>query len=252
MPTDGKFKTTEAVIIAAGQGSRIAENITVSHKCLIPIGDKKLIEHIIDNLADSGIETVTVITGFSGAELQNEIGKASLPIPVAFFQNDGWERGNGTSVFAAHNVVRSPHFILTMADHWFTREITRHINHDHLTMPNILAVDSHVDNINDIDDATKVLMSAGNRIGGIDKKLTQYNAIDCGIFRFRTLDIFPALEHAFAKQDFSLSGGVRELIDSHKMFWSDIEGEFWQDIDTVSDLEAVTKKLEEYRKRKGS
>ncbi len=245
-----KSKTTEAVIIAAGQGSRIADHITVSHKCLIPIADKKLIEHIVGSLAESGIKKIHVITGFKGQELQNEIKSLTFPVPVSFFQNDGWEKGNGTSVFAAHGVVHADDFILTMADHWFTQEISRHLNQHDLNFANMLAVDSHMDNINDMDDATKVRRGAGHRIAGIDKKLAKYDAIDCGIFRFRSLDIFPALEHAFAKQDFSLSGGVRELIHSHRMFWSDIQGAYWQDIDTMSDLEAATRKLKEYLGRK--
>jgi 1L-myo-inositol 1-phosphate cytidylyltransferase len=243
---NGNTKTTEAVIIAADQGMRTSENTTVSHKCLIPIADKTLIEHIIGNLADSGIRKVCIVTGFSGDELQEKIKKISLPLPVSFCQNEGWERGSGTSAFAAHNVVHSDHFILTMSDRWFTRDITEHMNRHDLNFSNILAVDSRLEKIGDVESATKVQRGAGSKITGVDKKLAKYDAVDCGIFRFRGLDIFPALEHAFAKQDYSLYGGVRELIHAHKMFWTDVEGKSWQDINSVGDLEAAERKLKEY------
>jgi len=246
---NAQYKTTEAVIIAAGQGTRIADNISVSHKCLVPILDKKLIGYIVHNLISSGIQKIHVVTGYEGLTLQSSIKALQFPVDLDFVQNDQWENGNGTSVLSARRMVRSDHFILTMADHWFSKEITQVINEPKFAFPNILAVDSWMDQINDIDDATKVQMGENNRILDIDKKLKKYNAIDCGIFRFKSDDIFGSLEKSIQNKEFSLSGGVRQLIQNEKMFYVDMKGNPWQDVDTLSDLEKTIEKINTHKER---
>ncbi|MBX7150022.1 NTP transferase domain-containing protein [bacterium] len=238
----------EAVIIAAGNGSRIIPNVNVSHKCLIPILGQKLIRYIIYNLIAADIEQIYIVTGFESERLRHSIRKLTFPVKISFIHNDDWERGNGTSVFCASHVVHSKEFILTMADHWFSEDILMDIIH--ADFPNVLAVDSHVHNINDIQDATKVRMDADNRILAIGKNLESYNAIDCGIFRFKSFDIFAALQTAIGHNEYSLSGGVRELIKAGKMFAQNIEGKLWQDVDTLSDVQATVKKIQQYKAQK--
>ena len=252
MTDSSQNKTSEAVIIAAGQGTRIAENITVSHKCLVPILGKPLIGYIVQNLIDSGIQKVHIVTGYDGLTLQSSIKTLRFPVGLDFIQNDRWEDGNGTSVLSAQRVVDSEYFILTMADHWFSKEITQIINEPKFAFPNILAVDSWMDQINDIDDATKVQMGDHNRILDIDKKLKKYNAIDCGIFRFKSADIFSSLEKSIQSKEFSLSGGVRQLIQNEKMFYVDMKGNPWQDVDTWSDLQKTIEKINSHKERSHS
>jgi len=244
------YKTIEAVIIAAGNGSRIIGDVEVSHKCLIPILHQKLIGYIIYNLISSGIERINIVTGYNGEKLQNIIRRMAFPVEINLVQNDEWNKGNGTSVFSSCIGVRSKEFVLTMADHWFTPDISAAVNDGNSTHPNLLAVDSLVGDINDLEDATKVKTGNDDRIIEIDKKLEIYNAIDCGIFRFIAVDIFSSLEKSFHNQEYSLSGGVRELIKSGRMFSTDITGKLWQDVDTVSDLQATIRKIKKYREHK--
>jgi len=244
------FRTSEAVIIAAGSGSRIVGNVEVSHKCLVPILRQKLISYIIYNLIASGIEHIHIVTGHDGGKLQNIIRRIAFPVKISFIQNDDWERGNGTSVFCSSMSVRSDSFVLTMADHWFTPGISSLVNDALSDHPNLLAVDKCTENINDIEDATKVQIANNGTILAIDKKLDSYDAIDCGIFRFTSSEIYSALEIAFRHGEYSLSGGVRELIKRGRMFYTDVEGRLWQDVDTVSDLEATVKKIKSYKRKK--
>ena len=200
-------------------------------------------KNIIENLIDSGIETVNIITGYNGDLLEKSMKKLPLMTDIHFFNNKEWEKGNGTSAFCSHNLVKSDNFILTMADHWFMKEITQKINKYNLNYNNLLAVDRSIENINDIDDATKVKTGKNNLIEKIDKNLKNYDAIDSGIFKFYSKDIFPSLEASFSRNDYSLSGGIKDLISKENMNYIDIEGSLWQDIDTISDLDAATEKI---------
>lgn len=201
------------------------------------------------NLIGSGIQKIHIVTGYDGQKLEYFIKALWLPAEIDFVYNDQWKNGNGTSVLSAQKAVNSDFFILTMADHWFSKEITQIINDPKLAFPNILAVDSWTHQINDIEDATKVQLGESSKILQIDKKLKDYNAIDCGIFRFKSADIFGSLERSIRNKEFSLSGGVRELIRTEKMFYVDIKGSPWQDIDTLSDLDKTIEKIKNHKEQ---
>ena len=60
----------KAIILCAGRGKRllsITENIP---KCLLPISGKTIIEWQIDTLLATGIEDLTVVTGFQSASVE--------------------------------------------------------------------------------------------------------------------------------------------------------------------------------------
>ena len=57
-----------AVILAAGQGTRIKSNIP---KVLHKVCGKEMVNHVIDNMREAGIEDVNVIIG-NGSELVKE------------------------------------------------------------------------------------------------------------------------------------------------------------------------------------
>ncbi len=56
--------STKAVILSAGQGRRLLPLTESSPKCLLPISGKTIIEWQIDALLATGIEEISVVTGF--------------------------------------------------------------------------------------------------------------------------------------------------------------------------------------------
>ncbi|KAA3597011.1 MAG: hypothetical protein DWQ06_14595, partial [Calditrichaeota bacterium] len=148
----------------------------------------------------------------------------------------------GTSVLAGAKKVKSESFILSMADHWFSDGIVKKLNDKDLAFPNILAVDEKLEAINDIDDATKVELGRENKILEIGKEIETYDAIDCGVFRLTKSDIVASLEEAQNEKEFSLSDGIKKLIDQKKMFYGDVTGVLWQDVDTMDDYKVTIKK----------
>ncbi|MVA35923.1 NTP transferase domain-containing protein [Agrobacterium vitis] len=61
-----------AIILAAGQGSRIRQH-TSSPKCLINLQGRTLIEHQINTLRILGINDIHVITGYKSEELTRQL-----------------------------------------------------------------------------------------------------------------------------------------------------------------------------------
>lgn len=57
----------QAVILAAGVGSRLRPLTDACPKALIPLGDRPVIAHVLDALVAHGIDSVVVVTGHAAA-----------------------------------------------------------------------------------------------------------------------------------------------------------------------------------------
>ena len=62
----------QAVILAAGQGSRLGKAINGTPKCMLKIGGSTLIEHHVRVLRKIGIKRICVVVGY-GAEIVREV-----------------------------------------------------------------------------------------------------------------------------------------------------------------------------------
>lgn len=217
------------VIIAAGQGTRLADG---SHlpKPLRKVGGMTLLKRIILSSAKAGLTRIVVVVGFDKEKIIDYIASQKWPIQVETVENTEWKKANGVSVLTAEKVV-SENFALLMSDHIFDPNTLKEFAQvDMGTDSAKLAIDYKVQQVFDKDDATKVVVKNG-RIQKIDKALIEYNAVDTGMFMM-TPDIFRALRASMKNSDCSLSDAIRLLGQENKMGVFDIKGGYWQDVDT--------------------
>lgn len=98
----------QAVILAAGRGSRLGEVIGDKPKCLTRVGDRALIEHQLELLARAGIEQVAVVTGY-----QAEVVEAAVGTRAAYFHNPAWATTEGLhSLHLCRDWVAGPLLVL--------------------------------------------------------------------------------------------------------------------------------------------
>src|SRR5262249_15375311 len=69
----------KAVILSAGQGSRLLPLTAERPKCLLPVGPKSLIEWQIDILSRCGIDEIVVVVGFRAALVEAALAKLARP-----------------------------------------------------------------------------------------------------------------------------------------------------------------------------
>ena len=98
----------------------------------------------------------------------------------------------------------------------------------------LLVVDNSPKDFIDMEDATRVLVKDG-RIVDIGKGLSEYNALDCGIFSCSPT-VFDALQESINDGDETLSGGMKRLAREGRLKSFDVGGRFWIDIDTEENL----------------
>jgi choline kinase len=223
----------QAVILAAGLGSRLAKT-SDDIKPLKLVGGMSLIQRNIQHLAEFGIEEVIIVTGYHADILEKTLREdcANIPVKLTFVFNSEFRKSNGISVLCAKQAVTG-NFILTMADHIFEPEMLQ--NAVMIVPPKqgaLLCVDYKLDEVFDMDDATKVLVKDG-KVASIGKKIGTYNAVDTGLF-VCTPTLFSALEQAAdmsQTHDCSLSEGIATLMKTGRMAVQDIGPLKWQDVD---------------------
>ena len=168
--------------MAAGHGSRLRDHVPVTHKALVQIEGEPLLVRTCRMLEQSGLREVVVVTGHCGADVCAALNGASgLGIGLRFVENVQWKLSNGISVLAATGMLAEK-FLLLMADHLFDPGMIAAMRGVSLSPGEVvLAVDRKLDAIYDMDDATKVRLE-GERIVAIGKELTDFNAVDTGLF----------------------------------------------------------------------
>ena len=64
----------KAIILAAGKGSRLGALGEVHPKCMLPLSNKLIIDHMCDTLLDVGISDIIVVGGYKIEEIYNYLG----------------------------------------------------------------------------------------------------------------------------------------------------------------------------------
>lgn len=232
-PAAGSSPTTRTgVILAAGFGSRLRDADPDALKPLTPVAGRPLLVGAIEGLRRAGCGRVVVVLGFAAAEIEAGVREAAPDLgDIVFVENPRYELANGVSVLAA-----APHiagaFVLTMADHVFD-DACYAVARDTTPVDGgaVLLIDRDVDGVFDLDDATKVLTD-GDRIAAIGKQISDYDAIDTGLF-VCTRGLLDALQTTLDERgDTSLSDGVATLCATGRMHVRDIGAGRWQDVDT--------------------
>jgi len=233
-------RTNLALILAAGNGSRMAAISKDIPKPLVPLHGRPLLEHVMLGVREAGVSRFVIVTGYRGDQLQNWY--ASNPIPgvhVEWVVNPDYHKANGISVLKAKPVISEP-FLLLMADHVFEPDTARRLLREPFAEDEvILAVDRNIDRIFDIDDATKVKLD-GDYIVEIGKNIPSYDAADTGMFRCNPV-LFQWLEAAMKNGDCSLSDGMRAMARNRTLRAFDIGDAMWQDADTPEALDYAAK-----------
>lgn len=227
-------KVTKAVIIAAGKGSRLQSHYSGCPKPLVKVGGVPLLMRVILAAKKIGVTEFVIVLGYQAARIRKTISSRKLGVKITWVRNTDWQKPNGLSVLKAEKYVDG-NFLLFMSDHVFSPAILKNLKEVSLEKDyGLLCVDHRLNKVPNLDDATKV-RTENKHLSNIGKSLTDFNAIDVGIFMC-TPHLFEALRQSQLKGDYSLSGGVRILAEEGRMRTFDIGDHFWQDVDTEPDL----------------
>lgn len=227
----------QCLILAAGNGSRIASVAGGVPKPLVPLCGVPLLEHVMASSRQAGIERFVIVAGYRADLIRRWLSERPMDrASVTLIENLEYHKANGISALAARAELQQP-FLLLMSDHIFEPKTAKALLREPLGDDEvILAVDSKIDSVFDLDDATKV-RRRDNYIVEIGKNLSTFDALDTGMF-LCTPALFDRLQSAKETKhgDCSLSDGMRNLADHWKFRAFDIGDGHWQDVDSPQAL----------------
>ena len=114
----------KGVIVAAGLGLRLSPLTENCPKPLLPVQGRPLIDHTIEAFARAGFEELGIVLGHNEAMLACYLRESSNHgIAVCCLHNEQYQRGNGTSIYAARVFVGNEPFVVSMADHLISPQI---------------------------------------------------------------------------------------------------------------------------------
>lgn len=85
-------KVRKAVIAAAGFGTRFLPQTKAMPKEMLPLVDKPIIQHIVEELVDAGIEDIVIVTGYHKRSIEDHFDHISAEL------RDNLQNGNKTKL----------------------------------------------------------------------------------------------------------------------------------------------------------
>jgi UTP--glucose-1-phosphate uridylyltransferase len=84
-------KVRKAVIAAAGFGTRFLPQTKALPKEMLPLVDKPIIQHIVEELAEAGIEDIVIVTGYHKRSIEDHFDHISADLRVNLKQGNKLE-----------------------------------------------------------------------------------------------------------------------------------------------------------------
>ncbi|MDD6228720.1 MAG: phosphocholine cytidylyltransferase family protein [Bacteroidales bacterium] len=241
----------QAVILAAGMGSRLGNLTENDAKCMVPVNGVRLIDRMICQLRQSGIRRIIVVVGYEGDRLRNYLANRYQDMDMQFVDNPIFDTTNNIySLWLANEWMRLDDTLLLESDLVIDIDMLR----DLIESPaENAALVSPYETWND---GTMVTMDADNNITSfIPKK--NFHKEDCPKY-YKTVNIYKfsrkfltdsylpsinAYMEAKGRNDY-YEQVLCEMTASGQISLKGISalGHRWYEIDTVEDL-AVAERI---------
>ena len=229
----------KAVILAAGQGTRIRSVHGEHPKCLIEVDETTILDHQLEALAMAGINEVAIVVGYEKEQIIAHVRSKgpSYDQRIHFIENPAFAVTNNIySLWLAIDWLRGDSFIVLNADVIFDAEILN-------SAAQIYAPISMIVDPLWRDETMKVIIE-GDRVTRMSKKISQeeFSGTYIGITVFSTSSenrFFHKLSDLMAAgrvNDF-FNIAVQELADEGvPVGYTSTDGLAWAEIDDPLDL----------------
>lgn len=237
----------KAVILAAGVASRLRPLTNNTPKCLLDVGNKKILERTIDNILDNGINDIIIVTGFLKDMIEDFVNAKYQSVNFTFLHNDVYASTNNIySLWMCKDAIAGEDMLLMDSDIVFEAAIIKRlIESDY---KDCLALNDHelgdeemkliVDSENAITDISKICSikdaigeSVGIELFSNELLVSLYSELDVMVKEEGLVNVF--YELAFE----------RIIKKGTKMYPVNVTDLYSMEIDTVEDYETVSNEV---------
>ena len=234
----------KAIILSAGQGTRLLPLTARSPKCTVSLHGQALIDWQIDQLSTCGVDDIVVVTGFGAEHVEEALRRRAAATRLTTLYNPFFEvADNLASCWMARDEMTED-FFLVNGDTVFEPAVVQRLL-DSPVNPVTLAIDrkAHYD-----DDDMKVHL-AGRRLVRVGKDLPRglVDGESIGLMLFRAEG--PRLFRESLDRSIRDPGGLRQwylsvigqMAQTGYVWTQSIEGLEWAEVDYPLDLARAAK-----------
>ena len=232
----------KAIILSAGQGSRLGHLVDEKPKCLIDFSGRTLLDRQLDTLEANGVKEAVVVTGFHDELIEAAIAARSGGPAVRTVYNPFYKVADNTgSLYMAREELGGDCLVWN-GDTLVSRSLMARVVANE--QPGICVTVDRKDDGYDDDDMKVV--EEGGRLKAIGKRIAEgVNAESIGLLAFRAggAERFrEAIERAMRTPEGTTIWYLRvinHIAQSADVWTLDIAGEEWGEVDFPPDVEAA-------------
>jgi choline kinase len=232
----------KAIILSAGQGSRLGHMVDDRPKCLIDFNGRTLLDRQLDTLEANGVAEAVVVSGFHDELVEQAIARRSGGPRVRTVFNPFYKVADNTgSLFMAREELAGDCLVWN-GDTLVSRELMRRVVAN--DRPGICVT---IDRKDSYDEDDMKVVEEGGRLKAIGKRLPldTVNAESIGLLAFRSdgAERFrEAIDRAIRTPEGTTIWYLRVIhhIAQQGEVWTvDIRGEEWGEVDFPPDVETA-------------
>jgi choline kinase len=231
----------KAIILSAGRGTRLQSLAAFYPKCLLKVGKKTILEHIVDALREIGVKNTSLVIGTKGTpwnqrsyNIIKKICKENQVKIVLNFEND--ETANSYSLFLAMEELEKTSVLSIDGDIFLHNRILQEI----CNMPHTSLLSKRTDSLSEI--GTRVVTDDSGRVLDIGKNITPTTSawyIHSGIIKVDRQDFTKLREILKNKyKPLDLSHPLKEFSQKYELFNLEVN-QGWINVNTVQNLNAA-------------
>ena len=232
----------KAIILSAGQGSRLGHLVDDKPKCLIDFNGRTLLDRQLDTLEATGVKEAVVVTGFNDELVEEALAKRGRGPAVRTIFNPFYKVADNTgSLYMAREELSGDCLVWNGDTLVSNALMARVVGNDR---PGISVTIDRKDRYDD--DDMKVIAADDGRLRAIGKRISEgVNAESIGLLAFRSggADRFrEAIERAMRTSEGTTIWYLRvihHLAQNGEVWTLDINGEEWGEVDFPPDVDAA-------------
>jgi L-glutamine-phosphate cytidylyltransferase len=230
----------KAIILSAGQGSRLGHLVDDRPKCLIEFSGRTLLDRQLDTLEANGVHEVVVVTGFHDELVNQAIARRTGGPTVRTIFNPFYKVADNTGSLYMAREELSGDCLVWNGDTLVSRALmAKVVGNDR---SGICVTIDRKDGYDD--DDMKVVAAEDGRLHAIGKRISEgVNAESIGLLAFRSggAERFrDAIERAMRTSEGTTIWYLRvihHLAQTGEVWTLDIRGEEWGEVDFPEDVE---------------
>jgi choline kinase len=231
----------KAIILSAGQGSRLGHLVDDRPKCLIDFNGRTLLDRQLDTLEANGVHEAVVVTGFHDDRIEEALAKRGGGPAVRTIFNPFYKVADNTgSLYMAREDLAGDCLVWN-GDTLVSKSLMRRVVENDRS-----GICVTVDRKEAYDEDDMKVVDDGGRLKAIGKRLSDgVNAESIGLLAFRAggAERFrQAIEAALRTPEGTTIWYLRvihHLAQSSEVWTLDIQGEEWGEVDFPPDVEAA-------------